>query len=593
MKSFKSYSKEEHVVEGNIFRAVLQGLKSFGKKIANLLRLPFGKSLVMPVHLPKIMNESQKEQLGKKGGEVSECAFAIRLRDLLMKENWAMPPIVVEIPSPGVERQMDVHQYVKKQISDYLQQEKGTGRKELKNWKATGYASAQAVHDQMLKRIKGATELFAPKIGIGGEGLTGYEKADVIVTMTKVDEKNFEEVFKLSLKATSGDPRHEGMDLGLQTSAVGLLYSLATDMSPTEAKSKLKKENQTTLEEIKKSEDEYVTKLKGMMDDFNSAHSEFGDELVRLKDEAYIKKQEFTKRQNENVKSGKEMYRDGDKDQKKRIQGAIDQARDSKKQSAGDWKKYYDQYKADVKKLKTEKDEAYKLFKEKLQTVKSTAKALKDEYYGNGKMTTASRYHNELIKIYKENGIDTTTYDDHGEMLEAMYEYHGRGFTKTERFQNYTRPFLIDHMKNVQAVMENRYAKDPEGMIKRLLNLGGIEKGLDYIKGGFRDGKPTEGTLVHHTLDNDMYHNTIEKIFSKDIMRGMQLKFESLKRNIPELKISLYSSVEEKEVFAFFTRVKGSAMGNISLPQIDTGDGKYEGWIQYVEKLHAETHEKK
>lgn len=569
MKSFSTYSKEEHIVEGNIFRSIISGLKIFARKLANIFHLPFGKEIVLPIHLPKNISEGT-DQIGKKGGELSEAVLTVNLLSLLQKEKWACPPSAVEIQSPGVERPLDASQYYRKELQSYKKQESGNKEKlggRLKNWVAVGKAGASAVHSKLLSKVKGHSELYCPTIGVGGVGLTGYEKADVIIKMKKVDEKGFREQLKLSLKSTEGDPRYGGMDRGLQTTATGLIYSLGTDMSPKEIQTLLSQDVTAENEKIAEAKEKHLQQVKETIQQLRDAHEEKIADMEKVKDDL--------KNDLEDLDSLRRELPSGDEKKEN-----LEKARELYKKKVDFGKKISEAKKKHDQIIQTHKDKE-----------KEIIKVARDQW--NAVANTEVRYEQELIKVYKENGIDCSQYDKHSEfMKELCYpskDAEGTGFTKTKHFEEVTVGYLVDHMSNLKKVIESRYAREPEKICTRILNLGGVEKGLDYLKMGFRDGKPSEGTLVSHTLNNKLYHDQVEHLFSKEILKGMRINIEEKKSGrLPSLRVALYSSVEEKEVIFFTVWVQGSAAGKISMPAIKTPEGKEDSFLHYYETLDSQ-----
>jgi hypothetical protein len=569
MKTFKHFSEEEFIIEGNIFRSILSGLKSFSKKLAQLFRLPFGKEIVLPIHLPKNMMESQGKQIGKSGGELSEAVLTLSLLTALQKEKWACHPSAVEIESPGVQKPLDASRYYREQLQKYKVSESADKAKlggRLKNWVAVGKAGATVVHDKLLAQVKGHTELYCPTIGVGGVGLTGYEKADVIIKLKKVNEQGFREQLKLSLKSTEGDPRYGGMDRGLQTSARGLIYSLGTDMSPTEAKTLLKKDYEKEVASVQEAKEKHLKQVTDTIQQLRDAHGE------------KLKKMEQIKNDLDTERVALDILR--------KDLPAGDEKKENKEKSAELHRKKQEF----TKKIKIKKDQFYEVQKEYNEKDKSIRKKFNTDDVANSKL----RYEQELIKIYKDNGIDCSQYDTHSEfMKELAYpgkDAEGKGFTKSKYFKEVTVGYLVDHMKNLRTVIENRYAREPEKMCTRILNLGGVEKGLDYIKMGFRDGKPSEGTLVSHTLNNKLYHDQVEHLFSKEIMNGMKVNIKEIRSgSLPNLRVALYSSVEEKEVIFFNVWVQGYGSGKMSMPAIKTPEGTEESFLHYFEMLSSST----
>ena len=504
MKPFLQYHREIRLHEDGLFQKLKAGLKNFAKKLARLLHLPWGGEITLPIQVPKPIMEA--EQIGKKGGEITEAFLAINLLQMLEKEEWAAPPAMVEIPAPNQEKPLNPQAYFKKEKAEYQKSERKLPRDKqgrIKNWEKLGLAGAQTVFKQLMDKIGPVSKIHSVKIGIGGIGLTGYEKADVLIKVKKSTEQEFHDELKLSLKASEGDPRKAGLDVALQTGEAGILFSLMTNMSPTEAKVW----KNTKVDEIKQTRKAAVEDLKSEIEKFKSIIAD------------------------NNLPKGSI--------EKKEIQAKI------------------------------------KDIKEQQKSIKETARELA--------LTYKNKYDDQLNDIYKITGIDPDAYDDVSEMMtwfEKWQTYDDpRNMRKDEEMQP-VYDHIIDHMGNIEKVIKTRFKKDPEGMITRLLNLGGIEDGLDYVKMGLlKDGSP----FVSHTLDNKEYHDTIHNLFDKHILKGMRIDTEI---SGEKLLVHLHSQVEDKDVFTFEV-FKRSNNSRISLPQIDI-DGKLKPWLQSIEDHNTE-----
>lgn len=503
LKTFLHYHRDSELHESGLLQKLKAGLKNFAKKLARILRLPWGGEIILPLQVPKPIMEGS-EQIGKKGGEIAEAFLAMNLLKMLEKVEWATPPTMVEIPSPGTEKPLNPEAYFKKEKAQYIQSEKKLPRDKqgrIRNWEKMGVAGAQSVFNQLMDKIGPMSKIHSVKIGIGGIGLTGYEKADVLIKVKKATEQDFHDELKLSLKATEGDPRKAGLDVALQTGEAGILFSLMTDMSPTEAKvyKNVKKD------EIMADRNKVVNELKKVIDTLNTT----------LKD----------------LPRGSE--------EKKEVQAKIKEIKDQQK------------------------------------AVKDKAAELRATY--------KNKYDDALKDIYAESGIDPDAYDDVSEMMTWFEKWASYDDPRNMRKDVEMQPVydhIIDHMSNIEKVIKARFRTDPEGMIKRLLNLGGIEDGLDYVKMGLlKDGS----AFVAHTLDNKQYHDTINNLFDKQILKGMRIDTEIKGES---LLVHLHSAVEDKDIFTFSV-FKRSNNSRISLPQIEI-DGKLKPWLQSIEDHNTE-----
>ena len=218
----------------------------------------------------------------------------------------------------------------------------------------------------------------------------------------------------------------------------------------------------------------------------------------------------------------------------------------------------------------------------KIKEIKDQQKAVKDKA-AELRATYKNKYDDALKDIYAESGIDPDAYDDVSEMMTWFEKWASYDDPRNMRKDVEMQPVydhIIDHMSNIEKVIKARFRTDPEGMIKRLLNLGGIEDGLDYVKMGLlKDGSP----FVAHTLDNKQYHDTINNLFDKQILKGMRIDTEIKGES---LLVHLHSAVEDKDIFTFSV-FKRSNNSRISLPQIEI-DGKLKPWLQSIEDHNTE-----
>lgn len=444
-------AKERMLNEG-LVRAFMTAVKSAASKIKSLINLGFGKRTKIKISVPIDLNENAATQTGKTGGEYAEFIIMSRLYDYLSTHNFHELSLLIDGKNISREN-FEIH------LKEHHNRVQRADKSKLSQWMKVGLAGAKDLYGQ-LKDVAEESEVFQIAIEATGVSLTGREKADMIIHVKKINEDDFENKIKLSLKASLGEP---WIFNGTQAGEENTLLQLSSGFTITETKDNLKK--------------------KLNIDELESAVNDL-KELVK-EDPVFKNDLDIARK---NLSAANSIY-------KELIKSRFIDMYDS----LGVKHEVVENIKSMINNIGESNRQRSVYNKETREIVAERNKVESD------------------IKALKKQNKDTSSLE-----LEYQRLYNAVKSRDEFKMKTFSNDVAVEQGKLIdvfQSIINKLIEKDKKQFISNLLKFAGVESGLDYLiigieKSGSGKNKRTFGKSFINTLKKPNYAKKIEKVFS-------------------------------------------------------------------------------